>query len=93
MPEIVRDLSWPEAPCCAEPSSCVCPQEERALRAWSTEKPMPPMTDNQREWCLREIDQVEGFRRREHECDSDQDLARTVLDAWLDYCWDKGLIE
>jgi hypothetical protein len=50
------------------------------------------MTPEQREWCLNEIGQIEGYERDEHIPDSDADLARTVLHAWTDYCRDKGLL-
>jgi hypothetical protein len=45
-----------------------------------------------REWCLDEIDRVEGFRRRDYELLDDSELARGVLDAWLDFARDKGLL-
>jgi hypothetical protein len=50
------------------------------------------MTIAEREWCLDEIGQVEGYERNEHTQDLDADLARTVIDAWVAYCRDKGLL-
>lgn len=74
---------------------CICPQEERALRAYSHQGPdstLPPMSETQRHWCLDEIGQVEGFERQEYEKAADHQLARGVLDAWVSYCRDKGLL-
>lgn len=50
------------------------------------------MSEKQREWCLEEIDSVEGFRRADYAEAPDADLARGVLDAWLEYCRDKGMV-
>lgn len=50
------------------------------------------MTPDQREWCLVEIESVEGFDRKQHEGSADADLAREVLAAWLEYCRDKGML-
>lgn len=52
---------------------------------------VPPMTPEQREWCLSEIDQVEGYERADHEASSDEALADAVLAAWTDFCRDKGM--
>lgn len=76
---------------CYEDRECECGQTERALRAWSGGQYQQPMTSEQREWCLGEIDNVEGFTRESFVAASDADLARGVIDAWLDYCRDKGL--
>jgi hypothetical protein len=46
----------------------------------------------QREWCLSEIDAVEGYSRWDYETASDSDVARATLGAWTDYCRDKGLL-
>lgn len=91
----MADITWPTAPCCAPdyPGGCVCPPAEMALRGWSDRRDgMPAMTADQREWCLNEIGQVEGYQRAEYESCDDADLARGVLDAWTDYCRDKGLM-
>lgn len=50
------------------------------------------LSSGQRDWCLSEIDQIEGWKRADHEKDSDADLARATIDAWTDYCRDKGLM-
>ncbi len=72
---------------------CACGGRERVLRAYIVKLPgLPPMTAEQREWCLSEIDSVEGWRRTDHLADTDADLARCVLAAWTDYCRDKGLL-
>lgn len=70
---------------------CVCGDSEKVLRAWSagwTQR----MTNEQRAWCLDEIDDVEGFSRTDYAGSTDAELARGVLAAWLDYCRDKGLM-
>lgn len=50
------------------------------------------LSSAQREWCLTEIDSVEGHRRADHEHDTDGELAHATIDAWTDYCRDKGLM-
>jgi hypothetical protein len=50
------------------------------------------MNADQREFCLAEIGQVEGYTRADHAEDNDADLASAVLDAWTAYARDKGLI-
>lgn len=49
------------------------------------------MTPEQREWCLSEIDNVEGYERSNYATLPDDLLANGVLCAWMDYCRDKGL--
>lgn len=71
---------------------CLCPDTERALRAYIAGRPMPPMTPEQREWCYREIERVEGFDRTGYVRATDANLAAGVLDAWTAYCHDKGLL-
>jgi len=70
---------------------CVCGITEKALRGWSADL-LPPMTKEQREWCLQEIDSVEGYERKTWETVGDGLLANGVLNAWRDYCRDKGMI-
>lgn len=84
--------AFPEAGGCAcyeGGARCVCSQDERALRNIAY-KMLPSMTAEQREFCLREIEQVEGWTRADHEQDSDSSLASATLSAWRDYCRDKG---
>lgn len=69
---------------------CICGDSERVLRAVKLGK--VSLTGAQREWCLSEIGRVEGYDRREHESNSDPDLAYSVLCAWTDYARDKGLL-
>lgn len=85
---------WPRPDCCSpDLRDCICPPEERALRGWKgAAQPMPPMTPEQREYCLSEIGQVEGHKRSDHETDSDGELAGAVIEAWTDYARDKGLL-
>lgn len=89
-----KTQEWPEAPCCwpDHPGGCQCPPMERALRAWMDGKEMPAMTPKQREACLEEIRQVEGYDYKEHESETDAELSNTTLSAWTDYCRDKGLM-
>jgi hypothetical protein len=66
---------------------------ERALRGWmSAKSDMPNMTEDQRNWALDEIASVEGYSRSDYEDADDAMVARGVLDAWTDYCRDKGLL-
>lgn len=71
---------------------CVCGESEKALRGWMSGRITQPMTRKQREWCLREIEGVEGWERKDHEDAGESDLARSVLFAWRDYCRDKGMM-
>lgn len=84
-------LAAPDDCLCKVPGVCLCPPEERALRQWS-EGGGPPMTAEQREWCLCEIEAVEGYSREDCETNEDALLATTVLSAWTDFCRDKGLL-
>lgn len=77
----------------AHVETCMCSAAERAVRAFAYCRPADVMTPEQRRWCLDEIAAVEGFRREDHDADDDMDLARCVLDAWTEYCRDKGLID
>lgn len=77
--------------CRADESACDCGKTERALRAWMHGKLTVPMTQEQRTWCLEEIDSVEGYSARDYLGVKDALLASGVIDAWLDYCRDKGL--
>lgn len=92
-----QNLNWPQVLCCgpAEPpcnGACICGPDERPLRAYAEGRVTTPMTPAQREFCLSEIDQVEGHSRQDHETDSDRNLAIATLGAWQDYCQDKGLL-
>jgi hypothetical protein len=71
---------------------CVCGESEKALRGWIGGRITEPMTHEQREWCLREIESVEGYDRRDYKDATDAQLASSVLTAWMDYCRDKGLL-
>ena len=83
----------PEAPCCLGPNheGCPgCPKEERALRAICSDR-YRAMTPAERDYCKRQIASVEGYSEADAE-GSDADVARTVINAWRDYCRDKGLL-
>lgn len=72
---------------------CICSTQERVLRLYAdTTIAMPPLTPEQRDWCLDDIATVEGYARSDYETATDRDLCRGVLHAWLDYCRDKGLL-
>lgn len=92
----MNDVAWPvmfRCFCMGDLDECMCLPMERALRAWKLKEPtVPPMTPDQREACLREIEQVEGYSRADYVDAHDGMLASGVLDAWTDYCRDKGLI-
>lgn len=94
-PEAEPSAAWPEAACCMgskHEGGCACGPEERVLRGWIDGRVLQPMTPDQREYCLREIERVEGYRRSDYEAANDALLALGVLDAWTDYCRDKGLL-
>lgn len=86
------------APCCWDGTQdagtpCACGPDERVLRAYADGLSfLPPMTAEQKNWCLDEIGSVEGYDRLDYEFYQDQDLAHTVLRAWTDYCRDKGML-
>lgn len=92
----MNEALWPaifRCFCMGSMDGCVCLPMERAMRAWKLkEGSMPPMTPEQREACLHEIGQVEGYSRADYESTDDATLAGGVIDAWTDYCRDKGLI-
>ena len=75
-----------------ETEACICPHDEKCLRAYQHGQSLPALTPQQREWCLVEIGSIEGWDRRDHEKDTDSELAGSVLSAWVDYCRDKGLM-
>lgn len=84
---------WPATLCCmGDDKHCVCTDMERALRGWQSRSLATPMSPAQREACLSEIGRVEGYAVREHEHDTDRELAGNVLNAWTDYARDKGLL-
>ena len=71
-----------------EQGLCFCLQDERALNryAYRTE-PMPAMTAEQREWCIREaVDAGEGaIEEQTIRTYTDSDLAKEVIRAWVTY--------
>jgi hypothetical protein len=81
----------PDAPCCKLSRECVCGPSERVLRAVIDTGDIR-LTPEQREWCLSEIASVEGYSRADYEGTHDVDIAHGVLDAWTDFCRDKGLL-
>lgn len=73
-----------------EEGGCACTHQERGLRAVMAGA--GPMTPEEREWCLAEIDRVEGHSRHTYQGTPDAEIARGVMDAWIDFCRDKGLL-
>lgn len=71
---------------------CVCGDSEKALRGWLNGRIATPMTPEQREWCYREIDSVEAHDREDYVTATDSELAMGVLNSWMDYCRDKGML-
>lgn len=61
------------APCCWDGTQdvgmpCACGPEERVLRAYIDGLPnLPPMTAEQKYWCLDEIGSVEGYDRLDYD--------------------------
>jgi hypothetical protein len=86
------DALAPEECVCYGPDGpgCVCTAAERACRAIA--RGDYELTEPAREWCLSEIAKVEGYDREDYAGDADRHVARGVLDAWTDYCRDKGLL-
>lgn len=80
------DCCWPLV------DACCCAPDERVLRAYSEQRYTGPMTAAQRAWCVAEAERAgEGaYRREELAALNDEDLARTVLSAWADYCRSQG---
>jgi hypothetical protein len=90
MPSSPVDVHAPPSCICGYGECCVCPTTERALRAIKDSD--VKMTAEQREWCLNELNKVEGYSREDHVNDFDRTLANAVLCSWVDYCRDKGLL-
>lgn len=78
-------------PCACGMAACWCPPTEKVLRMIIEGRDIV-LDDEQREWCLSEIARVEGYDRKDYEQGTSTDLACGVLDAWTDYCRDKGLM-
>lgn len=84
--------NWPYVECCSseDVGECACGKAERYLRYLLNSG--KPLTDEQRAWCLSEIERVEGYDRADYEAEPSHVVARGVLNAWTDYCRDKGLM-
>lgn len=91
------EMNWPVTDACqcfGSEWTCMCGPLERVLRiyAYQATHALPAMTPKQKEWCVNEIVYCsEGTTRRDVEGGDDQQLARAVLSAWLDFARDKGL--
>lgn len=91
LPPSPLDALAPDRCLCGYGECCVCPDTERALR-FVIYTPGATMNDEQREWCKREIDKVEGHGRHDYIDADDSTIAGGVLNAWVDYARDKGLL-
>lgn len=84
----------PDTDCkCWDPNDdcgCVCGVTEKVLRAVVRQD--VGLTPEHREWCLNEINSIEGYSRADYESEEDRYLANGVLCAWTDYARDKGLL-
>ncbi len=70
---------------------CACPAGEKVLRAHVAGLPVPPMTAEQRAWCVGEI---RRFGWTDWDCPeawTDDGLARAVMASWADYCQHRGI--
>lgn len=81
-------------PCFGDPAECMCTPNEAGLRLYIAGKGPAPMTPEQRKWCLSEIDRGTeyGYRREDYEAAPDAETAKAVLEVWVEYCRDKGLL-
>lgn len=81
--------------CFNDRRSCLCQDGERALHHYAAKNTLPPMTPEQRAWCLAEVRSVEGMDSETRELEDgadDNTYAHYTLRAWIEYCRDKGLI-
>lgn len=86
-------LEWPVVQCCTgHEVLCECGADERPLRAYARGDALPSMTVDQRDWCLQQIGQMEGYSVADYAHADDRVLASGVINAWTDYCRDKGLL-
>jgi hypothetical protein len=83
---------FPEYPCCraAVEESCVCGNQERALRFLASGAAAATLTQPQREWCRSQLRSVEGSDSV-GACVSDSELASQVLDAWAESAGETGM--
>lgn len=89
----MNEPAWPNLGCqCGFKDYCICSPAERALRAWAYNDYKEIMNQEQRNWCLGQINKVEGYDALSCAGLSDKWLAWEVLRAWTDYCRDKGLM-
>ncbi len=91
-PGIARHGVYSDCFCYGDNEGCACGPEEKALRLFADGLVSEAMSPSDREWCLSEIERVEGHERAEHTTDTDRELANGVLTAWTDFCRDKGLL-
>lgn len=82
--------------CIREPEAgeCACDADERALRAWAYNGHAVPMTAEQKAWCADQVRRCSDATDQPDSFDgyTDEQLARAVLSAWVDFARDKGLI-
>ncbi len=84
MSEIFNGIS---VPCSCTTDGCRCGEEERILRYYISNGLSTPMTDIQRDWCVKEANWAgEGyFTEEELFLMDDVKLCRSVIEAWTMY--------
>lgn len=77
--------------CFPDAQSCKCQPDERVLHNYSAGTITDPMTAQQRSWCYEQIHRFSeiGYDDEELQSRADQDLARMVLESWVDYVRNK----
>ena len=71
---------------CGWGQDCLCLSDERVLRGYAyTKMELPVMTAEQREWCVREVQDCEEGTTEDFTKYDDRELARAVLLGWQHY--------
>lgn len=72
---------------CRVPDGCICSHDECTLRNYIAKKKMPPMNQEQRNWCIKEVVRCweAGTTKEEAEESSDEQLARYTIEGWIAY--------
>jgi|SRR5581483_5870385 len=88
----LEEPEFPQYPCCRAvvEESCVCGNQERALRHLASGATAAPMTQAQRDWCRSQLLNVEGYEHVDVWA-SDSELASQVLQAWADSAGEQGM--
>lgn len=87
----------PDVPCLCHDAGptddgpgCMCGISERVIR--HIIRGQATFTPEQKEWALKEIGSIEGYTRKDYETRSDAEIAQGVMEAWVDYARDKGVL-